>query len=99
GAADPRSFPTRRSADLQIGDQPSSCIHAFLIIADARAYGDTIEHLQAIGEEYGDTLFFRDGDNRRQRVPHRRVCRNEEGVNTLRSEEHTSELQSRESLV
>src|SRR5690606_40778061 len=85
---DPHSFPTRRSSDLAYED------HELQWLLDALERRGLLDNTIVIvtsdhGEEFGEHDVFTHGNTLYDpalRVP-------------LRSEEHTSELQSRENLV
>src|SRR5690606_40272606 len=89
-------FPTRRSSDL--GDLVEEPLETEGCLVDEP--GETESALIHLGAELDDPVrqadeAVADGPGDRLRVPEHRV----EVLLELRSEEHTSELQSRENLV
>src|SRR5690606_42162724 len=82
-----RSSPTRRSSDLRV-DADNFAFHN----AVARIHGNRLAELHVLGLSFGDAQFGHEF------VRPRDAC-DIRADGELRSEEHTSELQSRENLV
>src|SRR6266511_5502679 len=71
-------------------------------VADGEALGKRVVRVDDVGCETGDPRPARDGGHDRRTAAHRRLLdqpTGEDRAQDPRSEEHTSELQSRENLV
>src|SRR5690606_41576036 len=88
---DLRSFPTRRSSDLDIWARTAK----YLLLSGYLTYRLTGQYVDSVGAQVGYIPF----DYKRLRWSGKRDWKWQALPVTPRSEEHTSELQSRENLV
>src|SRR5690606_39914594 len=89
---DPPSFPTRRSSDLGLEKDRAEAIVGKLLAVDTLAAEMLVPYLLAAGPQVVAVLVD-------QALPELRALDEVAERFALRSEEHTSELQSRENLV